>query len=121
MKKSKIFLLVGAVGAIGLAAFLSRQSNPIITLENRSNAIITNVVLSGSGFSSWLGEITADSKRQVSVYPKGESSVRVAFDAAGRHFEKDNLGYIESAGRYRVNLAVEADFKIVARDATVGY
>jgi hypothetical protein len=122
MKRRWPYLLFFTVGGIALAmvAFAPAQE-PLITIKNGSDAALSNVTVSGSGFLATIGDLSANESRQVAVYPRNESGVRVAFDVNGKHFEPGAVGYIESRGRYRLNLAVDSDFKLTVTTSFFGY
>ena len=83
-----------------------------LTVENRSSGVLTNVVVSGSGFSEHIDRLTAGSERQLAVHSRGESGVRVAFDAGNRHVDAEEQGYFEGGGGYRVAVIIEPDLTV---------
>ena len=88
------------------------SSAPVITITNRSPIELTNIVVSGSGFSERIDSIAAGSERRLTVHPRGESGVRVAFDAGGQHIDVGEQGYFEAGGGYRVAVTVQPDLKV---------
>jgi len=85
---------------------------PVITIDNRSTSAIANIAVSGSGFSERIDNIAAGAKTTLTVHPRGESGVRLAFDADGRHIDTGEQGYFEAGGGYRVSVIVEPDLKV---------
>jgi hypothetical protein len=85
---------------------------PVITIDNRSTSAIANIVVSGSGFSERIDNIAAGAKTTLTVHPRGESGVRLAFDADGRHIDAGEQGYFEAGGEYRVSVIVEPELKV---------
>lgn len=83
-----------------------------LTLTNRSSGVITNIIVSGSGFSTHIDSLPTGSERRLLVYPRGESGVSVVFDAGGRHIDAGEQGYFEAGGDYRVAVIVEPDLKV---------
>ena len=73
--------LVILLATVVMVAGCSRA--PVITIANQSSVTLSNLVVSGSGFSARVGEIAAGRKRKLTVLPSGESGVRVVFDAGG--------------------------------------
>jgi hypothetical protein len=101
-----IFLLLVML----LLAGCSRHAS--LTVVNETAVELTNVVASGSGFSVSLGTIPAGKEKRVPVIPKGESSVQLSFDAAGKHLTSAPDGYFESGGQYKVTATVSKDFSV---------
>jgi hypothetical protein len=94
---------------------------PVITISNRSTNALANVVVSGSGFSNRIDSIAAGAESRFTVRPRGESGLRVAFDAGGQRIDVDDLAYIEAGGGYRVAVTVQPDLKVSASSNIRGY
>lgn len=94
---------------------------PVITITNRSTNALTAVVVSGSGFSERIDRIAAGAERRLTVHPRGESGLRVTFDAGSQHIDVDDLAYIEAGGGYRVTVTVQPDLKVSASSDLRGY
>jgi hypothetical protein len=105
----QLMLVVSTVGLAGCS------SSPIITITNRSDAVLTDVVVSGSGFSEHIQSLPAGTSKTLTVRPRGESGLRVSFDSRGRHVNVDDLAYIEASGGYRVAVNVQPDLKVEAK------
>jgi hypothetical protein len=97
----------------------SRETD--LSVVNRSSRVITNVVVSGFGFSERIASLSAGSERRLSVHPRGDSGVRVAFDADGQHVDVGEQGYFEAGGAYRVAVTVEPDLKVTVSSQLRGY
>lgn len=106
MLKSRILIVLALVL---VWAGCSRETS--MTVANHSAVILTNIVVSGSGFSEPIDSLAAGSEHRLLVHPRGESGVRVAFDAAGRHIDAGEQGYFE-AGDYRVLVTIEPDLTV---------
>ena len=104
--------LMLVIGTIGLAGC---STSPIITITNSSDAVLANLVVSGSGFSEHIESLAPGTSKTVVVRPRGESGLRLSFDARGRHVDVDDLAYIESSGGYRVVIDVRPDLKVEAK------
>ena len=91
---------------------------PVVTLKNDSAAELQNVVLSGSGFSESVRTFPSAAVHSFSPRVRGESGIRVQFDAAGQHHDSGEQGYFEASGGYRVFVVVDHEMK-VAVDAKV--
>jgi hypothetical protein len=87
---------------------------PQVTVSNLSSATLTNVVISGSGFSQALGTLAPAGKASASVALSGDSSLRVEFDAGGKHFTATPDCYFESSPNYQVSAIVAPDFTVKA-------
>jgi hypothetical protein len=94
---------------------------PVVTITNRSTNALTNIVVSGSGFSDRIDRIAAGTERRLTVHPPGESGLRIAFEAGGQRVDVDDLAYIEGRGGYRVTLEVQPDLKVSASSSARGY
>lgn len=108
-------VLLGNFALIPLAVMLawagcSRETG--LTVENRSSGVLTNVVVSGSGFFERIESLPAGLKQRVTVRSRGETGVRVAFDAGNRHVDAEEQGYFEGGGVYRVAVIIEPDLTV---------
>lgn len=108
-------VLLSSLALIPLAVMLawagcSRETG--LTIENRSSRVITNVVISGSGFSERIESLPAGLKQKVTIRPRGETGARVMFDAGNRHVDAEEQGYFEGGGRYRVAVIIEPDLTV---------
>ena len=104
---SSHFIILAAIVAL---AGCSRA--PVVTITNRSTNALANVVVSGSGFSNRIDTIAAGAESRLTVRPRGESGLRVAFDAGGQHIDVGERGYFEAGGGYRVAVTVQPDLKV---------
>jgi hypothetical protein len=102
-----------------LAAILVGCSgHPAVTVTNRSSTTLENLVVSGSGFSEDIGSLPSGAQRSFSPHPRGESGLRVAFDALGGHHTTAIEGYFEDSGGYRVSVSIDGHFKVTV-DSTL--
>jgi hypothetical protein len=88
-----------------------------VTIANRSRVVLDNVVVSGSGFSIPVGHLGVDETRSLSPRPRGESGIRVAFDAAGQHHDSGEQGYFEGGNAYRVSITVDTAIKVTVNSS----
>ena len=109
------------IGIALVAVLVGCSRAPVVTITNRSAVTLTNVVVFGSGFSNRIESITAGAERRVTVRPRGESSLRIMFDAGSQHIDVDDLAYIEARGGYRVAVTVQPDLKVSASENVRGY
>lgn len=86
--------------------------HPQVTVRNQSGVTITNVVISGAGFSEKLGDIVAGGSAKAAVRPTSDSGLRVAFDANGKRLHPPEDGYLEASPHYRVTATVAPDFSV---------
>jgi len=82
-----------------------------VSIANRSGAAIEQVVVSGAGFERSLGTIEPGATVATLVHPRGESGLALSFRAGGRPVMLAPSGYVESGGRYRVRIVVDADLR----------
>jgi hypothetical protein len=82
-----------------------------VTVENRSQFLMENVVAHGTGFDIPIGNIQPGAVHKLRVQPTGESSLRLTFAAGGRPIETRSDGYFEGGG-YCVNATVTTAFDL---------
>jgi len=91
------------------AAFLALESGcgrgPVVVVTNGSGLTISNVVVSGVGFTNALAVLAPGERWALRVRPSGDTHVRAVFEAGGSH-DSGNLGYLENSGSYRVGLVI---------------
>lgn len=105
-------MLIRAIALIITGAALIGCSGPsVVTIVNRSSVTVSNVVLSGSGFTNRFESIAPGSERHFTPRPRGESAVRVIFDAAGRSVNSGEQGYFEASG-YRVSAVIDTNLTV---------
>ena len=83
-----------------------------LTVANHSSGVITDITISGVGFSERIDRLAAGAEYRLSIHPRGESGARVAFDAGGRHIDAGEQGYFEGGGSYRVVVIIEPDLNV---------
>ena len=113
------FMVSRCLIACLLAAILVGCSGrPVVTVTNHSSTTLEKLVVSGSGFSEDIGSLPSGAYRSFSPHPRGESGLRVAFDALGEHHTTAEEGYFEGSGGYRVSVSIDAHFKVTV-DSTL--
>jgi hypothetical protein len=85
---------------------------PVVSLTNRSGFTLSNVVVSGSGFTNTLGDIETGSERRLVIRSRGESGLRVVFDVSTNHIDSGEQGYFESGGGYSVAATVNTNLNV---------
>ena len=106
------FKLIPQLVLTAMVALGGCSRGPVITMVNHSTNALSNIVLSGSGFSNRIDSIAAGSEIRLKVHPSGETGVRIEFDADGQHIDSGAQGYFEAGGGYRVVVTVEPDLKV---------
>ena len=86
--------------------------HPQVTVRNNSGVTITNVVISGHGFSEKLRDIVPGGSERAALRPTADSGLRLAFDANGTRHSPPENGYLEASPHYRVTAIVAADFSV---------
>jgi len=114
-----VIRVVAALLCLAALAGCSRQSQLVVV--NQSSASLTNLVVSGSGFSVRLGTLTPGEQTRAGVSPSGESSLRFEFDAGGRHFSSAPDCYFENSPLYRVTATIGPDFSVKVDVSTKNY
>jgi hypothetical protein len=93
---------------------------PVIILKNDSGKRMSNILLSGSGFSQTVASLEPHSTTSVVVYPQGESGLKIEFAIEEKSHMKDDLAYLQRFGGYCVTVRVAADLAITS-DIQLGY
>lgn len=106
--RSYIFILFG-VSILGLNGCNSGTNLNVI---NRSTTELTNVVAIGSGFTQSVGSVPAGEQRSISVSARGESDLRLDFDANGKHRTSVPQSYFEGGSSEKVNATVSPDLTV---------
>lgn len=109
---------IARVAALALAIILAGCSRaPVVTVVNQSGVTLSNVVVSGSGFVHGVGDIAAGGERAFTVHPSGDSGLHIAFDAAGRHVDVGEQGYMERGGGYRLRATIGTNLSVSVSSA----
>jgi hypothetical protein len=103
------------IAALVLAAGCSQA--PVITIKNQSPLTISNIVLSGSGFTNHIAAIPAGSEHRLTVRPTGDSGIRLVFDAGTQHIDSGSQGYFEARGGYRITATVGTNLSVSVSEA----
>ncbi len=106
----KIFPSLLALGLV--AALCGCNPAPRITVKNDSPHTLSNLVVSGAGFSERLPTLEPNGQHHWTVTPSGESGLGLRFDAAQRTVDSGKQGYFEPKGRYRVEAVIHNDLNV---------
>jgi hypothetical protein len=87
------------------------SGSTVVTITNRSSITLFNIVVSGSGFTNRVERIAPGAEQRLAVHPRGESGLRVAFDAAGQKIDSGEQGYFEAQG-YRVSAVIGTNLSV---------
>ncbi len=118
MHMPRVIILAAALVLAGC----SRPSGvTVVTVTNRSSATLTNVVASGSGFSERIDSIAAGAEHKLSVRARGESGMRLVFDAGSQHVDAGEQGYFEAGGDYRVTVTIQTNLNVSVSSDTKRY
>jgi hypothetical protein len=102
----------------GLVAVTGCSRAPV-TITNQSPFILSNVVVSGSGFSEHIATIEAGEDCRLSVRPRGESGLRLVFEVGTQRVDSGEQGYFEGGGNYRVKATVDTNLSVsISSDST---
>lgn len=94
------------------AALCGCHPEPRITVKNRSPHTLSNLVVSGAGFSERLSWLEPGAEHRWSVQTRGDSSLQLRFDADRRTVDSGKQGYFEPASHYRVEAVVHPDLTV---------
>ena len=116
MKRNLFDIIVMRIPKLILVAALAAVTGcsraPVITIKNQSSLTLSNVLVSGSGFSTRIANIPAGSEHRLTVRPSGDSGVRLVFDAGTQHIDSGSQGYFEAGGGYRVTATVDTNLGV---------
>lgn len=98
-------LRAAALAAAILAVASGCRRGPVVVVTNQSGVTVSNVVVSGVGFTNAIAVLAPGERMALRVRPSGDTHVRATFDA-GRSHDSGNLGYVENSGAYRVGLVI---------------
>jgi hypothetical protein len=85
---------------------------PVVTITNGAGVTLSNVVVSGSGFTNRIDTIAAGAEHRLTVRPRGDSGVRVTFDVGTQHVDSGEQGYFEAGVGYRVGVTVSTNLNV---------
>ncbi|MFM7213350.1 MAG: hypothetical protein ACKO3H_00555 [Verrucomicrobiota bacterium] len=105
-------VLPGLVGCSG---------SPEVELRNDASQTVSNLVVSGTGFTERIGTVRAGEGRRFVVRPTGESGVRIDFEAGGRRVDSGSQGYIEPRGGSRIRAVIGTNLDVRISDSPSRY
>jgi hypothetical protein len=94
---------------------------PVLTIRNDSSLTLSNLVVSGSGFSERIGNLPAGGEHRLTLRPRGESGVQLVFDAGSRHVDSGSQGYIEGGSGDRITAIVGTNLTVSVAQETRRY
>jgi hypothetical protein len=97
------------------AFLIGCSSGGQLVIVNEADVPLRDVVVSGTGFSTPVGTVEARSKRQILIYPRGESGLRIVFNADGKAMAFEPQGYFEAGGSYRVIATVSPRLEVTIK------
>lgn len=112
ISRSHIFIPIGVLGLSVTMALSGCSRGANLNVINRSNAKLTNVVATGSGFTQSIGSIPAGEQRSISFSMSGESALKLDFDANGKHHGSAPQGYFEDSSSTKVTAIVSPNFAV---------
>ena len=83
-----------------------------VSIENQSPSDLTDVVVSGKGFSESVGRVRAGGSELVRIHPRGETQVKVAFAVDGQRYSGTLESTIDNDNVNTVKATVGADFSV---------
>ena len=116
LETTQLYLRISSYSAIMLVATLAlagcSRSTPV-TITNRSGNTLSNIVVTGTGFTNRIESILAGAKLQLTVHATGKlEGLRVVFDAAGQKIDSGDLGYLDSM--LSLSVIIDTNFSVTA-------
>jgi len=107
-------LIVLSLWAVGCSLCQGTE----IQIQNRSAAEITDIKLTGSGFSFSFPRIAAGGEIATFVFPKGESGLAVSFRAGGELHQNAEQGHFDVG--YEVHVVIAEDLRVTVEPRISG-
>lgn len=85
---------------------------PEVTVINNSSVKLSNVVIQCNGRPHTFLDIDPGTSVSTIMEARGESGLKIDFDANDVHYSQDDLAYIESHGGYCVTLVINDSMKV---------
>lgn len=107
--------IVPILAAAIFAAGCSRAPIPL-TVQNQSPLTLSNIVVSGSGFSERISSISPGGDHRLYIRPQGRSTVRLVYDTGTQHLDSGPQAYFDTDGvtsliaKVRPNLSVSVSW-----------
>jgi len=95
---------------IGAALLSGCISGVPVSIENQSSSDLSEVVVSGKGFSETVGTVRAGGSELVHIHPRTETTVKIAFAVDGQRYSGTLDGTIENDNVNTIKATVSADF-----------
>lgn len=112
--RKSLFWLLAVIGILlGLMAWTGVLDSPTVYIRNASSHELTDIVLTGRGFTETLPRLAAGDTAPVEVHPRGESGLAVAFTANGQRLEHELDTYLENMGMYQVAVVVTPELDAI--------
>jgi hypothetical protein len=113
---TKLFWAVAA----SLVLVACSPSNQLV-IVNQSTLQLRDVVASGSGFSEQLGTIAPHQERRVVIHCRGESGLKLTFNAEGKDASFGPDGYFEGSGGYLITATISKDLAVSVKSGLARY
>jgi hypothetical protein len=101
------FISLAGLAALAAGALSGCSEAPFITLTNRSTVELSDIVVSGAGFSQRIDRLAPGAHSDFTIHPDEQTGVRVTFLADGKRVERPESGYVRARGRYVVAVVIE--------------
>ena len=98
LRQFALGLAAGTVLVVAVVWLYGEWDAPAARVHNRSTVVLRNIELRGRGFTDRIPALAPGASVDVTLHPRGESSVDVVVDAAGRTVEVKGDTYIEGFG-----------------------
>ncbi len=105
-------IYIPSVSVSVLVLLVGCTRRPLVTILNESSFELSDIVVSGNGFTNRFSRIAPDAKCKLTVHPAGESGLHVGFSASGKRIESDIDAYIEPNAGYRVTIIVATNLTL---------
>ncbi len=105
----------GYTALLALLAVSGCARSTQCTVENRSSAPLTHIVVTGTGFSAPVPDLAPGARAVVALHPPGEAgALGIVFEAAGREHRHSEPIYFEARG-YSVLVRIEPELNVTVQ------
>jgi hypothetical protein len=84
-----------------------------VTIANQSGITLSNVIVSGSGFTNQIGDLAIGAKAQLKVHRLGESGLRMIFESAVRGVDASLQGSF--VNDYQISVVVDTNLTVLVQ------
>ena len=105
------------IALVGLCQVGCSRSISTVTLDNQTECVLSNILISGSCESRCTNELYPHVQWIASTRHWQDAPIQLSFDSQGRHYTTNSLFHVEGGTSYQVRFTVGSN-KVVACKVT---